>query len=248
MSFVTIAYAVLFYVATFIFVVGLLNKVRQFASAPAPLKIPTMPAPLSPMGSAGRVIREVVLFESLFRSDKWLWLFSALFHMGLLLVLLRHTRYFLSPLWTTVWNAVILIQPFGAYAAFAMLFGILMLLARRVVMSRPRYITNPSDVLLLILLLGITLSGIFMTFTVHTDIIALKQFFRSLFTFSFQPLPTDSLLLVHLFCVAVLMIIFPFSKLLHVPGIFFSPTRAQCDNARIKRHLASWAVSMDAER
>ncbi len=248
MSFVTIAYAALFYVATVVFSVGLLNKVLQFASAPAPLKIPTMPAPLTRIGAAGRVTREVVLFESLFRSDKWLWIFAVLFHMGLLLVLLRHARYFLSPVWGVVWDAVVLIQPFGAYAAFAMLAGLLLLLVRRVVLARPRYITNPSDILLLILLLGIALSGIFMTFTVHTDIIALKQFFVSLFTFSFQELPTDFLLLVHLFCVAVLMIVFPFSKLLHVPGVFFSPTRAQCDNAREKRHVAAWAASMDAER
>ncbi len=253
MSFVTVAYAVLFYVATVVFLVGFLKRVLQFASAPAPLKIPTMPAPLTRIGAAGRVTREVILFESLFRSDKWLWIFSVLFHMGLLLVLLRHARYFLSPdflspVWGAVWGAVVFIQPFGVYAAFAMLAGLVMLLVRRVVMVRPRYITNPSDILLLILLLGVALSGILMTFIVHTDIIALKQFFVSLFTLSFQPLPTDSLLLVHLFCVAVLMIVFPFSKLLHVPGVFFSPTRAQCDNAREKRHLANWAASMDAER
>ena len=248
MSFVTIVYAVLFYVATFVFLVGLLHKVLQFASVPSPLKIPTMPAPLYGSGAAVRVTREVVLFESLFRSDKWLWLFAALFHMGLFLVLLRHARYFFLPVWGKVWNVVVLIQPFGTYAAFAMLGGLLMLLVRRIILSRPRYITNPSDILLLLLLLGIVTSGILMKFAVHTDIIALKQFFVSLVTFSFQPLPTDSLLLIHLFCVAGLMLVFPFSKLLHFPGVFFSPTRAQCDNAREKRHLAAWAARMDTER
>ncbi|VBB69827.1 Sulfite reduction-associated complex DsrMKJOP protein DsrM (= HmeC) [invertebrate metagenome] len=247
MSFVTIAYAVLFYVATAIFVLGFVNKVVQFASAPAPLKIPTMPTPLTRSGAAWRVMREAVLFESLFRSDKWLWLFAALFHASLLLVLLRHARYFLSPAWGIIWDAVVLIQPFGTYAAFTMLAGLLILLVRRITMRRVRYITNPSDVLLLILLLGIALSGIFMTFAVHTDIIAVKKFFVSLLTFSSQLLPADSLLLVHLFCVATLMIVFPFSKLLHFPGVFFSPTRNQCDDARERRHLAGWAVSMDTE-
>lgn len=248
MSFVTIAYTGLFYVATTIFAVGLVNKVVQFTRAPVPLKIPTMPAPLTQYGAAGRVMREVVLFESLFRSDKWLWLFAALFHVGLLLVLLRHTRYFLSPVWGVVWEGVVLVQPFGAYAAFAMLTGLLVLLVRRVILSRIRYITNPSDILMLVLLLGIALSGTLMTFSVHTDIIALKQFLVGLLVFSLQPLPVHAPLLVHLFCVVILMIVFPFSKLLHLPGVFFSPTRNQCDNTRERRHFAAWAADLDIER
>ena len=246
MSFVTVAYGVLFYVATVVLVVGVLNKVVQFARVPAPLKIPTMPAPLTRRGAAGRVAREVVLFESLFRSDKWLWLFAVLFHAGLLLVLLRHARYFLSPEWGVIWDLVVLVQPFGMYAAFALVGGGVMLLGRRVVLARIRYITSPSDVLLLLLLLLIGASGALMTFVVHTDIIALKQFFVGLMAFSLNPLPTDALLLVHLFCVAILMIVFPFSKLLHAPGVFFSPTRNQCDDARERRHLAAWAASRES--
>ncbi len=248
MSFVTIACGVLFYVAMAIFAVGLIGKMVQFARTPAPLRIPTMPAPLSKSGAAGRMAREVVLFESLFRSDKWLWLFAALFHVSLWLVLLRHARYFLSPEWDVIWDVVVLVQPFGLYAAFALLTGLLALLVRRLVLERIRYITSPSDILLLLLLLCIGVSGALMTFIVHTDIVALKQFFVGLLTFSLQPLPMDALLLVHLFCVATLMIVFPFSKLLHAPGVFFSPTRNQCDNARERRHLVAWAVTPDARR
>jgi nitrate reductase gamma subunit len=64
-------------------------------------------------------------------------------------------------------------------------------------------------------------------------------------TFSFQPLPNDTVLLVHLFLVATLMIIFPISKLLHVPGVFFSPTRNMVDNPRDKRHIAPWAAALE---
>jgi hypothetical protein len=39
------------------------------------------------------------------------------------------------------------------------------------------------------------------------------------------------------------MIIFPFSKLLHAPGVFFSPTRNQVDNPREQRHVVDWAVA-----
>jgi len=64
--------------------------------------------------------------------------------------------------------------------------------------------------------------------------------------FSPQPLPGDFLLLVHLGLVALLMIIFPISKLLHAPGVFFSPTRNQTDDSRERRHLAPWAKELEA--
>lgn len=248
MSFVTVAYAALFYVAAAIFLLGLANKVAQFWRAPNPLKIPTMPAPLTKSGAAFRVAREVVVFQSLFRSDKLLWAFAALFHFGLFLVLLRHARYFVPAGFEPLWTLIVLVQPFGKYAAFAMVGGLGLLLLRRLVVSRIRFITGTSDLIMLALLLGIGVTGAAMTFVFHTDIVAVKMFFMGLMGFSFQPLPADACLLVHLFLVAMLMIVFPFSKLLHVPGVFFSPTRNQNDDSRERRHLAPWAAALDAGR
>ena len=45
--------------------------------------------------------------------------------------------------------------------------------------------------------------------------------------------------------VAALMLIFPISKLLHAPGLFFSPTRNQTDNPRDKRHVSAWAKELE---
>ena len=45
--------------------------------------------------------------------------------------------------------------------------------------------------------------------------------------FDLRPLPADPALLVHLTLVLTLMVVFPFSKLLHAPGVFFSPS-PQC--------------------
>jgi nitrate reductase gamma subunit len=178
---------------------------------------------------------EVTLFNSLFKSNKWIWLFGWLFHAALLFVLLRHLRYFQDPVWS--WVAVI--QPFGKYAAFIMIFGLAGLWARRFLVDRVRYISSPSDHLMLALLIAIGLSGLGMKYVSHTDIVAVKAFFLGLMYFDWQPLPADFLLVVHLSLVVSLMIIFPFSKLLHAPGLFFSPTRNQVDNAREKRHVAS---------
>ena len=242
MSFLTIVYALLFYVATVVFVGGIAYRVYLYARTPAPLKIPTTPAPVTRGGVVVRMLKEVTIFESLFKSNKWIWLFGWLFHAALLLVLLRHLRYFTEP----VWWWVEFIQPFGKYAAFAMLAGLFGLWARRLLVDRVRYISAPSDHLMLVLLIAIGISGAMMTFVAHTDIVAVKAFFLGLLRFNWQPFPSDVFLIIHLTLVALLMIVFPFSKLLHAPGVFFSPTRNQVDNPRERRHVAPWAIKLEA--
>lgn len=242
MTLVTTLYVGLFYAATIMLVAGIVLRLRKYARIPNPLVIPTMPAPRTQTGVAMRMFREVAFFESLFRANKWTWIFGYLFHFGLLLVLLRHLRYFTEPVWFWVgW-----VQPFGKYAAFAMVIGLLGLWARRFLVDRVRYISTPSDHLMLALLVGIGLSGLGMTYVSHTDIVAVKSFFLGLMRFSPQPLPADPLLLIHLGLVALLMIVFPISKLMHAPGVFFSPTRNQVDNSRERRHIAAWAKQLEA--
>jgi [DsrC]-trisulfide reductase subunit M len=234
-------YAVLFYVATILLVVGTGLKIRKYAITPAPLKIPTTPAPTTRSGVFWRMTREVTVFESLFKANKWIWLFGYMFHAALLLVLLRHFRYFTF----NVWWWVDLIQPFGMYAGFAMVIGLGGLWARRILVERIRYISSPSDHLMLALLIGIGISGLSMRFLSPVDIIGVKVFFLGLLRFQINELPNQINLLVHLALVATLMIIFPISKLLHVPGVFFSPTRNQVDDSRDKRHLAPWAAELE---
>ena len=104
------------------------------------------------------------------------------------LVLLRHLRYFTQP----VWSWVALVQPFGMYAGFAMVAGLLGLWARRILVPRIRYISAPSDHLMLALIVAIGLSGLGMKFVAHTDIVALKAFFLGLMRFELNPLPAGS--------------------------------------------------------
>jgi len=241
MSVLTIAYAALFYVAAAVMVVGLALKIRRYIGTPAPLKIPTTPAPTTTSGVALRLTREVVFFESLFKASKWTWLFGWLFHAALLLVLLRHLRYFQQPVWTPI----VFVQFFGTYAGFAMVAGLAGLWARRFLVDRVRYISTPSDHLHLALLLAIGLTGLGMRFVAHTDIVAVKAFMLGLMRLDLQPLPADPVLLVHLALVALLMLVFPISKLLHAPGLFFSPTRNQADTSRETRHVAAWAAALE---
>jgi nitrate reductase gamma subunit len=238
LSALSVLYALLFYAAAATLVVGVAWKCWVYARTPQPLKIPIPPAPTTRRGVALRMLLEVTLFRSLFRSNKWIWLFGWIFHVALLAVLLRHLRYFTEP----VWGWVALIQPFGLYAGFAMLAGLGALWARRFLVDRVRYISAPSDHLMLALLAAIAASGLAMKYLAHTDIVALKAFFLGLMAFDWQPLPADPVLLVHLALVAVLMIVFPVSKLLHAPGVFFSPSLNQVDDARERRHAAGWST------
>jgi len=242
----TVVYAILFYVAAALFTAGVVRKIVIYSKTPQPLKIPTTPAPLTKTGVVWRLIKEVTVFESLFKSNKWIWIFGWMFHMGLFLVLARHLRYFIEPVPTII----TLIQPFGKYAAFAMIAGLTGLWARRVLVDRVRYISSLSDHLMLALLLTIAITGAIMTFggeSVNTNIIGVKEFIMGLIFFDLQPIPNSGWLWTHLGFVALLMIIFPISKLLHAPGVFFSPTRNQVDDVREHRHVAGWTAERSAE-
>ena len=232
MSLMSVVYAVLLYGAAGVLLCGVGHRIFHYWRTPAPLKIPTTPAPVTRSGVVLRMFREVVFFESLFKGSKWTWLFGWIFHFALLLVLLRHLRYFIDP----VWGWVEWLQPAGVYAGYGMVFGLAGLWARRILVDRIRYISAPSDHLMLLLLLSIAGSGLFMKYVLHTDIVAVKLFFLGLLSFDWQPIPGDPVLLLHLFLVAVLLLIFPFSKLLHAPGLFFSPTLNQVDNPRERRY------------
>ncbi len=244
MSIASWFFAVLFYLASGVLVFALGYRILDYARTPAPLKIPTTPAPTTSGGVALRMVREVVFFESLFKGNLWTWAFGWAFHVGLALVLVRHLRYFTEPVWAWVGA----LQAAGIYAAFAMAFGLAGLWLRRFVVDRVRYISTPSDHLMLALLLAIAGSGIAMKFVFHVDVVGVKAFFLGLLRFDPQPLPSSAPLFVHLLLVAGLMLVFPFSKLLHAPGLFFSPSRNQVDDPRETRHLAGWAARLEERR
>ena len=245
----TVLFGILFYAAFLLLVVGLFSKIRQYARTPAPLKIPTTPAPVTKTGVVWRLITEVVFFNSLWKSNKWIWIFGWIFHFALLLAFVRHLRYVIPNDWfiyPLVNNWLILTA--GQYAGWAMLFGLAGLFARRLLVDRVRYISSPSDFAMLLLIMGIALTGVLVSFVFKDAgaIVDLKDFVIGLLTLNWQPVPDNGLIITHLSLVLVLMVIFPISKLLHAPGVFFSPSRNQVDNPREQRHVAPWARKLES--
>jgi nitrate reductase gamma subunit len=245
-------FAVLLLAATVFMLGGLARKINQYRKTPAPLKIPTTPAPRTTGGVVLRMAKEVIFFAALFRASKWTWIFGWMFHFALLLAFFRHLRYVITPdgalafLWPVI--SLDLVQSGGKYAGIAMVIGLLGLLGRRIFVARVRYISAPSDYLMLILLMIIGISGLVMSFVSHIDIMQMKAFVAGMFSFDFQELPVSVPLMVHLGLVAVLAFVLPISKLLHIPGVFFSPARNQVDNSREQRHIADWAKKLDETR
>jgi nitrate reductase gamma subunit len=226
-----IIFSGLFYLAVVVLLLGVGAKIVSYARTPVPLMIPTTPAPIHQRGVWMRMAGEVFIFKSLFRASKWTWLFGMLFHYGMLLVLMRHLKYFYQPFW----HGFAGLQTLGHYGAIAMMVGLLGLLGRRFFIDRIRYISTYSDYLMLFQLILLSASGMLMTLLYPPDLIQIKSFVHGWLTVNWQPLPASFLIMFHLAMVVLLMLIFPFSKLIHAVGLFFSPTRNMKDDPRSGR-------------
>ena len=108
-------------------------------------------------------------------------------------------------------------------------------------MPQVKYISLASDYFPLFLIIGIAATGIMMRYFTKVDVVAIKQFTMGLATFQPAiPEGVGGLFYVHLFFVCVLLAYFPFSKLMHMGGVFMSPTRNLPGNTRAERHVNPW--------
>ena len=97
MDIVTVVYALFFYLGAAVLVIGTGLKIYQYATVPAPLKIPTTPAPVTQMGVVLRMAREVFFFQSLFKAHLWLWMFGIVFRAAISVVFLSPFRSLSEP-------------------------------------------------------------------------------------------------------------------------------------------------------
>jgi nitrate reductase gamma subunit len=128
------------------------------------------------------------------------------------------------------------------YMTDAVILGaVTFLLVRRVYLPQIRYISLAADFFPLFLILGIAISGILMRYFVKTHIVVVKQLAMGLVSLNpVIPQGIGAIFYVHLFLVCVLLMYFPFSKLMHMGGVFMSPTRNMANNSRIVRYINPW--------
>ncbi len=214
-----------------VFLLGLIFRMVQYWRIPVPFNIPIMPAPKNKFGVLVRLLKETVLFQSLFRASKWTWLFGWTMHLALVLLLFKHLFYIYSvpPLWVAWLMSV------GHWLFALFVFGLTGLLLRRIVVQRVRLISAPSDYSMLLLLLGIAFTGYSMHTGAVINLVEVKAFVAGLLSFEWRGIPADWRFMLHIVLVSILLLIFPFSKLLHAPGLFFAPTLNQADDIRERK-------------
>ena len=233
-------FSLLAYLAALIFVLGFLYKVVVYFKTPSPLKIPTTPAPTNSVGVVIRLIPEILFFRSLLRggtAEKILWLGGWFFHVSFLLIILRHLRYFTYP----VPDWIMFLQQIGIWAAWVFPIALLLLIIRRFLIDRLVVISLFQDYVILFLIFGIGITGLLLKYFIRTNLVDVKAFILGLLTFSPATVPNSPLFLIHFGLVMLLLIYFPFSKLMHAWGVLMSPTRAQTDTPREVRHVTPWA-------
>jgi nitrate reductase gamma subunit len=268
--------AILPYAAFTIFIAGFVYRIVKWARAPVPFRITTtcgqqtslpwirnnpLESPSGMAGVIGRMALEVFLFRSLFRntdvaivgqrpvygSAKWLWFFGLLFHWSLLIIVLRHLRFFIEPIapWINGLSAIDGFFEIGVPTLYltdaAVLAGLTFLFLRRLVVPLLRYISLVTDYFALVLLMGIVATGLLMRHFVPADLVQVKNLALGWVTFApALPKGIGPVFTIHLCYVFTLMAWFPFSKLMHMGGIFLSPTRNLANDNRMKRHLNPW--------
>jgi nitrate reductase gamma subunit len=206
---------------------------------------------------------EVLVFRSLFRNlktqlngegklvygeAKWLWLAGLAFHWSFLIILFRHMRFFIEkvPVAVKLADGLDSFLQIGAPLLYmtdvVLILAVTYLFIRRIGIPQMRYLSLISDYFPLFLILGIAVSGVLMRYFYKTDIVSVKVLAMGLISFKpAAPAETIGVIFyIHLFLLSALFAYFPMSKLVHLGGVFLSPTRNLANNSRMKRHVNPW--------
>jgi nitrate reductase gamma subunit len=186
----------------------------------------------------------------------WLWLFALAFHYAFAVVLLRHLRFFTEPVpflvqllenldgffrMEVLYDVIKVGVPGVFLSGIVLLVAVAFLFIRRIYLPQMRYMSLAADYFPLFLIFGIALTGILMRYFTKVDVVSVKELTMGLVTFRPKiPENVGGLFYTHLFFVSILLAYFPFSKLMHLGGIFLSPTRNLTTDTRARRHVNPW--------
>lgn len=210
-----------------VFIGGVFWRLRRWTTATRP-KLTLFPAEKTRFGIWKEILKEVAGFRSIFSQDKSLWAGSWLFHTSLAIVLLGHLSLTGElPLWVrpaeSKWmNVTAMLSPIGQAVGLTALAAGLYLLARRILIRTVREISYAEDFLVLSLVLAVILTGDALRVCSSLDLLEIRMYFRTIFSLKPVIVPSNSWFLLHFFMAQVLIMILPFSRLMHAPGVFFS--------------------------
>jgi nitrate reductase gamma subunit len=226
------------------------------------IKANNLESPYNSLGVIGRMALEVLFFRSLFRNTrvelidgprlvyggtKWLWAAGLAFHWSFLFIVIRHLRFFTEPvpffvnLLEGMDGLFEISVPTFYLTDIVIISAVTYLFLRRVVIPQLRYISLAADYFPLFLILSIAITGVLMRHFYKVDILSVKELATGLSTLNpATPEGVGLLFYIHLFLVSILLMYLPFSKLMHMGGVFLSPTRNMANNNRMVRHVNPW--------
>ncbi|MBI4320289.1 MAG: sulfate reduction electron transfer complex DsrMKJOP subunit DsrM [Chloroflexi bacterium] len=225
------------------------------------IKASNVESPNSTLGVIARMALEILFFRSLLRQVKgelrggelvyegrpYLWVGGLLFHWAMLFIVVRHLLVFLRtpPDWVTsayIVDAFLrrVIPTALQISTVIVLVAVAYLFLRRVVSPQLRYISLPSDYFAVLLFVAIFVTGALMQQVFVVPFTPVRSLLAGLITLSPRVPEIHPFFFVHFFLFNVLLAYFPFSKLMHAPGVFFSPTRNMRNDSRARRYINPW--------
>ncbi|MBI4669139.1 MAG: respiratory nitrate reductase subunit gamma [Elusimicrobia bacterium] len=219
------------YAAIAIFIAGMIWRIQTWRKLASPA-ITLFPTPPNEQANTLNTIKEALFFKSLFQGDRALWFFAWVFHAALALIFIGHFRVF--------FNADVILKAMGmsdqaidamsmnagGAAGVVILAAALVLLVRRLVSPRVNEITGFGDYFALFLIGAILVTGNLMRFgSEHINLAETRKYFAGLAVFGAgtdETILRNSSFLVHISLAWLLMMTIPFSKILHLGGIFFT--------------------------
>ncbi len=216
------------YIAAVIFLVGICWRIITWLKVPVPFPLSLSHSVKTASGQMLVIGREIISFDSLCRGDKTLWLWAWLLHISLLFIIAGHiagiyylTKQFtligLSPEASTRLSALL-----GTIFGVIFFISLVVLFYRRLTIAEVKRLSDSADYFILCLLLGVVITGMYMRLVSGSDLPAVRDYLAGLFALNPIPIPKDWIFISHFTLVSILLIYFPFSKLIHMVGFFLS--------------------------
>jgi nitrate reductase gamma subunit len=218
------------YLAVAVFVIGTVYQIYHWFHAPRTrVKTGYFPKPESAGARWTKVAEDSFLFPQMIQFDRWMWVFTILFHFGLLGAFVGHLRLFqeFTPLAKALgpkgmehfssWS--------GGFMGIVLIVGLIYYLVRRLKFPY-KELSVPEDYVLLTLLILTVIMGNLIRFFGNIQVTDYRAYLHSLFVFrpsfplTLAASSTKWAFVSHVLFANLLFICFPFSKLIHVIATF----------------------------